>query len=425
MLLIKPVSTDAQVLCDNFEYAVGTFLTSNGWIAYSSNGINPILVVSGNLSYPGYISSGIGSSVLISNTGGEDVCTNFLVLNDGNVYCAFLAKVVSATANGDFFFHFGTNTSGTDVRGRIFVRAVPGGINFGISKSKDNGVYSNTVYSLDSVYLLVLKYTFNEANSIDDIVSLYVNPPMDLNEPEPLITAGYGENDATNNINIIALRQGDPADAPKVVIDGFRVGLTWNETPMPVSMLYFNSVVNKESVTLNWATAYEINNKGFDIERKQSSDKNPWEHITFVTGNGTTWNNNLYQYTDRISNSGSYQYRLKQIDYNGFFAYYNLDNDVDIAAPGNYSLEQNYPNPFNPKTTIDYQLAKSNYVQLIIYDAAGIEAATLVNQKQNAGSYKVEWNASGHPSGIYFYRLTVTDGSITLFSDSKKLILLK
>ncbi|MCX6120305.1 MAG: FG-GAP-like repeat-containing protein [Ignavibacteriales bacterium] len=96
---------------------------------------------------------------------------------------------------------------------------------------------------------------------------------------------------------------------------------------------------------------------------------------------------------------------------------------VELAAlnvPTVFSLEQNYPNPFNPTTVIGYQLPKSSYVNLKIYNLLGCEIATLVNEQKSAGTYIYQWNAANRPSGLYFYRLQA--GS---FSETKKLILLK
>ncbi|RPI13607.1 MAG: T9SS C-terminal target domain-containing protein [Ignavibacteriae bacterium] len=95
----------------------------------------------------------------------------------------------------------------------------------------------------------------------------------------------------------------------------------------------------------------------------------------------------------------------------------NISNEI----PQQYKLYQNYPNPFNPKTIINYQLPMSNYVQLLIYDVMGKKAAVLVNQKQNAGTYEAEWDASQFASGIYFYSLMI-DGNLF---DSKKMVLIK
>ena len=83
-------------------------------------------------------------------------------------------------------------------------------------------------------------------------------------------------------------------------------------------------------------------------------------------------------------------------------------------------LFQNYPNPFNPGTNIRYQIINNSYITLKIFDILGKEIAALVNEKQNAGIYNIEWDAENYSSGIYFYKLTA-DG----FTDIKKMVLLK
>jgi hypothetical protein len=89
-------------------------------------------------------------------------------------------------------------------------------------------------------------------------------------------------------------------------------------------------------------------------------------------------------------------------------------------VPGSFSLHQNYPNPFNPSTTIEFDIAKSSDVKIIIYDITGKEITELTNEHFQAGSYSVQWNASGFPSGIYFYRL-ITDDYIV----SRRMVLVK
>ena len=93
----------------------------------------------------------------------------------------------------------------------------------------------------------------------------------------------------------------------------------------------------------------------------------------------------------------------------------------DNSLPQRYHLSQNYPNPFNPLTMISYQLPMINDVELSIYDVLGQKVATLVSEKQNAGYYQVQWDASGFASGVYYYRLNTASGFVKI----KKLVLLK
>ena len=96
----------------------------------------------------------------------------------------------------------------------------------------------------------------------------------------------------------------------------------------------------------------------------------------------------------------------------------NLSNNI----PDNYSLSQNYPNPFNPSTIINYQLTINSFVSLKVFDLLGKEVTQLVNEKQNAGSYAVDFNSPEFslPSGIYFYTLSAGE-----FKETKKMVLVK
>ena len=85
-----------------------------------------------------------------------------------------------------------------------------------------------------------------------------------------------------------------------------------------------------------------------------------------------------------------------------------------------YELSQNYPNPFNPSTTIKYQIPELSFVTLKVYDVLGIEVATLINGEKPVGSYEVEFDGTGLPSGVYFYRLKT--GS---YFQTRKMVLLK
>lgn len=96
-------------------------------------------------------------------------------------------------------------------------------------------------------------------------------------------------------------------------------------------------------------------------------------------------------------------------------------SQISSEVPEEFRLGQNYPNPFNPVTNIKYQIINTKYVKLKVFDIAGREMITLVNEVQNAGTYLAVWNATGYASGIYFYSLII-DGKLI---DTKKMILIK
>ncbi|HPI38784.1 MAG TPA: T9SS type A sorting domain-containing protein, partial [Ignavibacteriaceae bacterium] len=194
---------------------------------------------------------------------------------------------------------------------------------------------------------------------------------------------------------------------------------------IPVELTGFNCNAEGNNILIEWSTATETNNRGFEIERSivTSSEFEIWNKIVFVQGSGTTTEANNYSYTDKNLSAGKYRYRLKQIDYDGSFNYSNIV-EVDVVIPGEFILYQNYPNPFNPVTLIKYVIPGNvetlHATSLRIVDILGKNVATIVNELQEPGIYEVEWDASSYPSGIYFYQLQV--GS---FIETKRMLLLK
>ena len=188
---------------------------------------------------------------------------------------------------------------------------------------------------------------------------------------------------------------------------------------LPVEMKSFTANTNNNSVTLIWKTSSEINNQGFDIERSDNGINN-WNKVGFVKGSGTTNQEKDYKYTDSKLQSGKYKYRLKQVDYNGNFEYYTLQNEINITVPGKFVLSQNYPNPFNPATKIEFQISSPVNVSLIVSDITGRTITTLVNKNLEAGYYKIDFDGSKLSSGVYFYTLKAGNNVSV-----KKMILMK
>jgi hypothetical protein len=194
------------------------------------------------------------------------------------------------------------------------------------------------------------------------------------------------------------------------------------DQPLPVELTTFTSNVTGQIVKLSWVTISELNNCGFDIERKIISGD--FTKIGYIEGKGTVSTPSNYSFEDRNLQTGKYYYRLKQIDNNGNFTYHNLNNIVEIATPGKFELSQNYPNPFNPITFINYQLPADSYVTLKVFDIRGREVTALVNSKQVTGYYTVEFNAGNFASGIYFYRIMANSNGKD-FVMTKKLMVIK
>jgi len=187
-------------------------------------------------------------------------------------------------------------------------------------------------------------------------------------------------------------------------------------TPLPVELTNFDAMFVGNKVQLNWSTATEVNNYGFEILR---STQNDWEKIGFVAGHGNSNSPKDYSFTDANAPKGNVSYRLKQIDTDGSFSFSDVVS-VNNALAKSFKLYSPYPNPFNPSTTIKYSIPSASIVSLKIYDVIGNEVASLVNEKKDAGEYEVNFNAKDLPSGIYFSTLR-SNGNV----QTQKLILIK
>ncbi|HEY6907391.1 MAG TPA: C25 family cysteine peptidase, partial [Ignavibacteriaceae bacterium] len=186
---------------------------------------------------------------------------------------------------------------------------------------------------------------------------------------------------------------------------------------VPVELTAFTASVDGNNIRLNWTTATETNNAGFDVLR--SADGSSWDKIAFVQGAGTKTTTTNYSFQDQRLKPGSYFYKLKQTDYDGSYSYSDMVNAI-IMAPAKFVLEQNYPNPFNPVTTIRFTIPKEVMVNLSVYNVVGEKVKELKNEVTKPGYYEVDFDASNIASGVYFYRLQAGD-----FISTRKMNLLK
>ena len=197
-----------------------------------------------------------------------------------------------------------------------------------------------------------------------------------------------------------------------------------SDQSLPVELILFSVRKYNSLIQLNWQTATEVNNYGFEIERqilKQvQNDSNSWQKIGFVQGHGNSNSPKDYSFIDQEKVAErSRSYRLKQLDADGSFHYSDVVS-VNNALGKSFKLFAPYPNPFNPNTTIKFSIPAASNVSLKIYDIIGNEIANLVNGRKDAGEYEVDFNAKNLPSGIYFSTLRSNGNTQT-----QKLILMK
>lgn len=190
-----------------------------------------------------------------------------------------------------------------------------------------------------------------------------------------------------------------------------------NLMPVPVELVSLNASLSNGSVILEWVTGAEVNNYGFEVQKK--SDNSAFTTIGFVDGNGTTTNRLTYQFTDVNLKDSRYYYRLKQIDFDGT-SEYSHEIMVDIPALADFILHQNYPNPFNPSTKIRFTIPERSMVKISVHDILGREVRVLFNKETDSGTTEVELDGTSLASGNYVVRMTA--GTI---NKSQKITLLK
>jgi len=183
-----------------------------------------------------------------------------------------------------------------------------------------------------------------------------------------------------------------------------------------------NAILSSETAQFIWHQSYaEVTKYWFEI------DKTDQFTTSFIDSSIT---DTTYIYSD-LQNGQHYWWRVKafnSLGWGDFSEVRTIDIIVSVEEdnqlPTVFGLEQNYPNPFNPTTKIKYSIKYSipdlSFVSLKIFDVLGNEIETLVNEERPIGIYEVELNASGLPSGVYFYQLNTGT-----FVETKKMILLK
>ena len=203
----------------------------------------------------------------------------------------------------------------------------------------------------------------------------------------------------------------------KTGLTGTEFALASSVDPLPVELSSFSAQIINKNVILNWETATEVRNYGFDVEK--SFDGKVFIKLGFVQGNGNSNSNKYYSFEDNSPETGINYYRLKQIDTDGSFEYSKIIS-INLNVPTEFTLSQNYPNPFNPTTTIDFTLPSDTFVSLKVYDLLGNETTSLISEPKEAGSYSLQFDGTNLASGNYIYVINAGGKIIT-----KKMTLLK
>lgn len=389
-----------------------TFNNAAGFYITQPMYIDSVTMTSGNINTAGSAWLGVGYD---ASNPGTLIRTGGIVT--GQIERWYLAGVTSDS----LIFPVGTSTVLKQARvrfstvpttaGRIGIKFMDNGIEGSdLPVALNDGGYSVTRRS-NSYWLMT--GTFLTGGGID--VAFDGNGQLGITDSENLRVVW--SNDGTTFSLLGNHKLGNASIGRRTDIglyfSNFYLGGNSSFNPLPVELSSFVATTIKNEVILDWVTGHELNNNMFEIQRAVvNSEKNgDYTTVGIVKSKGNSNTSQEYKYSDKNLSVGYYSYRLKQIDYNGNFEYFMLNNQVIIGQPNSFSVSQNYPNPFNPSTIINYEMPFDGLVKLVVFDNLGREVKTLVNGNVNAGYYKTEFNASGLPSGVYFYRINVSSGS--------------
>lgn len=278
----------------------------------------------------------------------------------------------------------------------------------------------NTILPMNPVY----NYYDRDAVICNENAECVFDWTNEVGDPGVIVVDRYVGNNPYSHIiyfafNLLAITS---TDDWQCLLDN-SINYLINDGIVPVELTNFSASSFGNSVKLNWTTAAETNNKGFEIERKSEQD---WGRIGFIEGSGTKLMPTSYQFIDELKNikSTKVYYRLKQIDLDGSIKY---SDEVEIELlPLTFSLQQNYPNPFNPSTIIEYSLPVKGNVILSIYNILGQKIMQQELKNVEPGYHEFEFDGSSYSSGIYIYSILVNcEGSSNNFSSVKKMMLIK
>ncbi|MCK6603453.1 MAG: DUF4623 domain-containing protein [Ignavibacteriaceae bacterium] len=320
--------------------------------------------------------------------------------------------------NGDFYYNSnGKNPMKFTATGTI-VDTIPGTV---IATGSNSIMYLGSIDRSATEYVVTFAYGAGNENAFvaavpngdPNVATLYGK------------TTSLGTNSNGNGTGDVDIKINDDNTRTIFVLstnNGF--GAYKTTTVVPVEFASFAAAAEGRNAVLNWSTATETNAKEFVIERKSGSEE--WSSAGVVRAAGTTTTTQNYTFTDKNLNSGKYQYRLRQIDFDGTFAFSNTV-EVEIGTPVTFELSQNYPNPFNPSTRINFSIPVAARVTLELFDISGQRVAVLMDADLNMGYHTVDVDAVkyGMSSGVYIYRINAVDVNGKNFSSTRKMALLK
>lgn len=445
---------------NNYDFAKSICVDNSGnvYVAGSTTGTGT------NLDYTivKYNSAGVEQWVRWFISSGVDYLRKMIIDASGNVYVTGLSngdiKTIKFDANGNMQWAQAYNGPGNDLDDGFDIAIDPSGnvIVGGITFGPNNYDFAIVKYNSNGVFQWAQTYN-GPGNGADYCRDIFVDVSGNIYAAGEGPGTGTGEDiivlkiSSSGSVNWVNRFNGS-ANGPDY---GNSVSADASGNSFVTGSLR-NSGGNDDFVTIKynsfgtqqWANIYNgpvnsndvgaslvLDNSGNVYVTGSSAGTSSWDIYTikYSTSGVSLWEqryngagNNLEQgkviCTDPAGNI--YIGGLSYVDnYDYFVLKYSQPtgiNQITGEIPVSLSLEQNYPNPFNPETHIRFSVPVSGNAKLTVLDMLGREVITLVNENLNAGTYNVDWNASGYPSGVYFYRIK-TEG----YDEVKKMILVK
>lgn len=421
LFLLTSIASFAQLFFEeNFSYTTGQLtavgsganVSGGNWVNASGTG-SPITVVSGNLTYTGYASSGVGNHITIVSptSSGEDVRRGFtdqLSTANAQLYAGFLVNITNrinllvAPTSGDYFAHF-TNVAGTGggFHSRLYIRPSGNGVNFGLQTNTAlTTTWTTTNYDTGVTYLIIIGYEIVASGA--DTGRLWVNPTLGgSTPPTPTLILPVTTGTEPDGIDAFGIRQG--TNTPNAQIDGIRVSRGWFNGALPVSWKSINVSSDDNGNLVKWSTANETNNSHFEVQR--SADGKHFETIAKVKGKGTTSKVSYYSYNDiEGTQTDAAYYRLKQIDFDGKFEYSKVVSIQNKEEEVQSGITTTLPNPFNDELVINVQSGANTSATVQVIDMIG-KTHKVQTQQFVKGANKIEISTEDMPNGIYFVRI--------------------
>ncbi len=409
LLLISGLAgpVNGQLLLEeNFNYPDGEPLSEHGWNIHSGS-INAVIVTPPTIQYPGYPASGTGNETTLNKTG-QDVNHTFTTLTGGDIYISFLINVASATLTGDYFLHLGGNPMGSSFKGKVFVRRDgQKRLSFGISQSTHVTAliaWSPFIYSLNTVYLLVLKYSMVPGSG-NDMASLFINPDPGLPEPAERLTSCDTPADP-GEIGSVALRQGGASSGPMLQLDGLRTGLSWSDlfSAVPDQLIVTGTVAEGQSICYNARQTIDVGgaSSAFILVPGGTVTMISGQRIFFHPGINLRFGGQL---SASITTEGNYCSGNKLLPgavtrQEGLYHTINEGKDEEGPYP--------FPNPTKGVFSLDIKTEKMDeHGFAAIYRITGEP----IMKKEFDSRYPPMFDLSEQPAGIYFLKVVVNGKS--------------